>query len=474
MYSAYPAVFVAGCAQTDIPDWGSTFTGPVDVIPTCTYLGEYSLSLGACSNKVFLSYSDTGGVVVGEGDGTGWFLSAVTVAGTPQETGTILAAPGSSPETASLATVQDETGTVRLQVGSGTLLIPVAANPEEAVRSIKHLARLSPSLALSLILLTRSFRQNILGFCPQLRLKDPKTGLYLSVDDCGNNSTLSFAAESNPSTIWNAKALSEFELTSNHVYDDKVTSMLTDSDITFYSQAPVVVGTNVYNQTLPEGFVRLGLNENGTIISFVCPQIGFISATAEVQIGQVGGRVDPATGAAYLVLDDVFWRIWGTIPDTNLTLTKEEGLLVTLGNVTGGTELTLTSVDSKAAPENTIFTVFVPATTQSPPEGTSLKDRKIIEELSMALTFIRPGSNVSWAFYLEAPEDVQGAEYLEFAAAADQGVGPGGTHSHSSNSTGGQSDLQTGEGGPTTSSLQVMTMGGLSLSVCCLAVLILI
>ena len=81
----------------------------------------------------------------------------------------------------------------------------------------------------------------------------------------------------------------------------------------------------------------------------------------------------------------------------------------------------------------------------------------------MALTFIRPGSNVSWAFYLEAPEDVQGAEYLEFAADADQGVGPGGTHSHSSNSTGGQSDLQTGEAGPTTSSLQVTMGGGLSL-----------
>ncbi len=124
----------------------------MDVIPSCTYLGEYSLSLGACSNKVFLSYSDTEGVAVGEGDGTGWFLSAVTVTGTPQETGTILAAPGSSPETASLATVQDENGTVRLQVGSGTFLIPEAADPEEAVR-IKHRARLSPSLALSLTLL---------------------------------------------------------------------------------------------------------------------------------------------------------------------------------------------------------------------------------------------------------------------------------------------------------------------------------
>lgn len=182
------------------------FTGDVTVTPTCTYLGTYSLSPSSCGNVV-LTYSDSDGSVTlsSENSGNGWFLSAVTTLGVEQDTGTIR--PGSGSSSGNLLFSQND---ATLQVSSsGTSFIPEAADPQDA---------------------------NAVGFCSQIRLKDPSSGLYVSVDDCDGG--FSLAEENNSSTIWSVDPLSTFELIENHEEDANVTTYLTDSNILFYSLSP--------------------------------------------------------------------------------------------------------------------------------------------------------------------------------------------------------------------------------------------
>lgn len=345
-------------------------------------------------------------------------MSAVTILGTPQKTGTIL--PALDTGSGNLVAVQDEAnGAIALRIGSGTSLIPEAADPQEA---------------------------DVFGFCGQVRLKDPSTGLYVSVDDC-ESPTLSLSEANNSSTIWNVEDLSDYVLIPNHEEDAEVSTSLADSNIVFYSQQPN--STVISENTFPVGLVHVGLDTNNTIISFLCPQLTKSGMTIEVQIGQVGGRMDPTTGAAYIVLDDVSWLIFGPIVGFNETLTKENGLKVVLGNVTGGTRLVLPTASTSDTPENTAITVVVPAITQEPVSNTSWKDLQMIEAASTVFKSTKTDTEVFWALYLEAPEAVMGEEYLNFAANANQGVGPGGIYW--SNSTSGQT--ATSESSPSVSML---------------------
>ena len=69
-----------------------------------------------------------------------------------------------------------------------------------------------------------------------------------------------------------------------------------------------------------EGIVSVGTNEQGDVLTFVCPRVsvsrdyglGFAgSFSAEVEIGKAGGKVDPVTGKGTIYLDDVSMKMWG-------------------------------------------------------------------------------------------------------------------------------------------------------------------
>lgn len=186
--------------------------------------------------------------------------------------------------------------------------------------------------------------------------------------------------------------------------------------------------------------------------------------TIEVQIGQVGGMVDASTGAAYIVLDEVYWLAFGDLPGSNgrVSLDKENGLKVVLGNVTGGTQLVLPTATTSNTPENTAITVVVPAVTQNPPANTTKEELALIKAISKIFTSMQPGSEVFWALYMEAPKSATGAEYEQFATDANQGVGPGGIASSPGPSTSPPS-LSSGCHHPITLSLVVGAMLSISL-----------
>jgi hypothetical protein len=367
-----------------------------------------------CSSKFVLSYNETEGVTVSDDTDASWFMSAVTTVGRPQETGRIVPAGSDSdpvgPDPLSslignLTAVQDkETGVVDVTVGPGMSLIPEAVYPAGA---------------------------NILAYCPQFRLKDPSTGLYLSVDGClEDNPVLGLAGEDDASTLFNAEPLTEYQLITNHEEDTEVTTALADSNIIFYYLAPNE--TTVGAQAFPASLVYLGLDEYNNVISFVCPQLTVYGLTLEVQIGQVGGRADPTTGAVYVVLDDVNWIMFGEIKvgaDAGTNITKENAISVVLGNVTGGTQLVLPTGVTTETPliKQTVIAALVPAVTQQPDPNMSQENMAILESVTSLLPALQPGAQVFWALYLEAPESVTSGQYLEYACDTNQGTGPGGT-----------------------------------------------
>lgn len=378
------------------------FTGNITVVPVCTYLGTYSLSPSSCDGVV-LAYNGNQGVRLVKSTGnnvnSGWFMSAVTSLDIPQETGTIGLANGTD---AVLFAMGDDgtNSTISLNLGNGTPLIPEAANPEEA---------------------------DVTGFCSLVRLKDPSSGLYLSLDGC-DSPTFGLSELNNSTTLFGVESVSQFELMPNHEEDAAVTSYLTDSEIQFYYQNPN--STTVGSVVFPENFAYVGLNDSNMVIGFICPQASQEGLTIEVQIGQVGGMVDPTTGAAMVVLDDVYWLAFGEFPGPNGTVSipKENGLKIALGNVTGGTELILPSAQTTMTPENTAITAIVPAMTLNPPADTTKTDMAMIKALSESVfEVMQSDTQVFWALHMKAPQTAQPGMYEGFATEVNQGTGEGGT-----------------------------------------------
>lgn len=377
------------------------FTGNITVVPTCTYLGTYSLSPSSCDGVILTAGGNKGVRLVsssGNNVANPWFMSSVTSLDIPQKTGTIMLGNGSDDV---LFVMEDGANSnISLKTGNGTSLIPEAASPEDA---------------------------EVTGFCSLVRLKDPSSGLYLSLDGC-DSPTFGLTELNNSTTLFSVESVSQYEVMPNHEEDAAVTSYLTDSEIQFFYQNPN--STSMDSVVFPENFAYVGLNDSDMIISFVCPQSSVGGLTIEVQIGQVGGRIDPETGAANVVLDGVHWLVFGDLsgPNGNVSIPKENGLKVVLGNVTGGTELTLPSAQTSDTPDNTAITAIVPAMTLEPVSNTTEKQLAMIKALSETVfKVMQPDTEVFWALHMKAPQTAQPGEYQNFASSANQGVGEGGT-----------------------------------------------
>ena len=287
--------------------------------------------------------------------------------------------------------------TVSLTIGAGTSLIPEGANPEEA---------------------------EVTGFCNLVRLKDPSSGLYLSVNGC-DSPTFGLSELNNSTTLFTVESLSQFELIPNHEEDAAVSSYLGDSGIEFFYQN--AKSTSVDSLIFAEDLVYVGLDESNLVTGFICPLLSQDGLNIEVQIGQVGGMIDPATGAAMIVLDDVQWLVYGEIwgRTENITIPKEKGLKSVLGNVTGGSLLTLpTGKVTSSLPNNTSLTAMVPALTIGPPANSTQEDIAMVTFLSETVyESMQPDTQIFWLLNMEAQETAQPGQYTGLATDQNQGTG---------------------------------------------------
>ena len=64
-----------------------------------------------------------------------------------------------------------------------------------------------------------------------------------------------------------------------------------------------------------QSIVSVGADTQGNILSFICPQRSFDSSLlgytltlkGEVEVGQVGGSIDPVTGDGNIYVDELKW-----------------------------------------------------------------------------------------------------------------------------------------------------------------------
>lgn len=231
-------------------------------------------------------------------------------------------------------------------------------------------------------------------------------------------------------------AVSTTPLIENHSRDADVTKYLSSEDILFkYTPKPVIFGKPgpgiiAFNDDI----VSVGIDDDGNVISFICPQKTqkidnvFLSGSvlSEVEVGQVGGKIDPLTGEGMMYGDDLAWKFWGDfkIFGKRVSISKEDAAFIPIEDASGtGGLLALGSIEKSAHVggniENVFSSYYVDGL-QGDPSG--IQKGPLQETLIKALNIYRPGfanggTAIQWNIDLRNPVEVQGSEYVDRAHA---------------------------------------------------------
>ena len=146
----------------------------------------------------------------------------------------------------------------------------------------------------------------------------------------------------------------------NHSLDDLVTRMTSAKGVSFtYTPKPFAFGKpGPGTLTFGENIVRVGLDDDGDVLSFICPQrseswsqnVGLGTVTlrgsSEVEVDKVGGKLDPITGKGTIYGDGMSWKFWGDIDfdpiigsDRSWSISKDDAAVIPIRNFQGGTQL---------------------------------------------------------------------------------------------------------------------------------------
>ena len=166
-------------------------------------------------------------------------------------------------------------------------------------------------------------------------------------------------------------AVSTTPLIENHSRDADVTKYLSTEDVFFQYKPKTVLfgepgpGTIEFNNDI----VTVGIDDDGNVISFICPQETqeidntFVSGSilSEVEVGQVGGKIDPLTGEGTMYGDDLAWKFWGdmTIFGKKISISKEDAAFIPIEDASGsGGLLVLESIEKSAHGGGNIENIF--------------------------------------------------------------------------------------------------------------------
>ncbi|QCH15537.1 hypothetical protein CB0101_11960 [Synechococcus sp. CB0101] len=119
-----------------------------------------------------------------------------------------------------------------------------------------------------------------------------------------------------------ASVVGGLQLIDNHSSRSLVTKKFEASGVRFQWDSPKNFLGISQSGTLDfsDDIVSIGTNEDGDILTFVCPEVTIkrslpfdssISTTGEVEIGQVAGKIDMVTGVGTIYLDNVRWEFSG-------------------------------------------------------------------------------------------------------------------------------------------------------------------
>ena len=233
-------------------------------------------------------------------------------------------------------------------------------------------------------------------------------------------------------------AVSKNPLIENHSRDSDVTKYMPSEDV-FFKYTPKTVlfgkpgpGTLVFNTDI----VSVGIDDDGNILSFICPQkiqkvdnmFATGSLNSEVEVGQVGGKIDPLTGEGVIYGDDLAWKFWGDIKvfGKTISISKEDAAFIPIQDSSGsGGLLALNSIERSAhggGNVDNVFSSYFVQGTQENPAGIQkgMLQETVIQAVNAMLPgFANGGTVIQWNIDLKDPITVVGDEYLEKAHALE-------------------------------------------------------
>lgn len=264
---------------------------------------------------------------------------------------------------------------------------------------------------------------------------------YLDVENSDMQDVLDALDRNNNGTISKremkgvtATAITDVSLIENHSRDADVTSYMKSEDVFFkYTPEPIAFGkpgpgTLEFNTDI----VQVGLDDEGNVISFICPQETqkidsyFVkgSVKSEVEVGEVGGKIDPLTGKGTMYADELAWKFWGDMKifGKKVSISKEDAAFIPIEDATGtGGLLALESIEKSAhggGNIDNIFSSYFVKGLQGNPSG--IQKGALQETLIKAVNaylpgFANGGTDIQWNIDLQSPITVIGDEYVNNA-----------------------------------------------------------
>ena len=273
---------------------------------------------------------------------------------------------------------------------------------------------------------------------PYLDVENEDVTYLINALDLNNNGKIS----KKEAKRFSITAVSTDPLIPNHSRDADVTQYMSSEDVYFqYTPTPVLngqpgPGTIVFNTDI----VSVGTDNDGNVISFICPQEThaidnmFISGSlkSEVEVGEIGGKIDPLTGEGVIYGDNLSWKFWGDMEvyGETISISKKDAAFIPIQDSSGsGGLIALNSIEKSAHGDGEIenvFSSYFVQGVQGDPSGIQkglLQDTLIHAVNAFFPGFANGGTSIQWNIDLKEPTTVVGDEYLNNAHALEM-------HSH--------------------------------------------
>ena len=227
-------------------------------------------------------------------------------------------------------------------------------------------------------------------------------------------------------------------LIENHTRDADVTKYMLAEGVVFqYTPEPVIngkPGPGVLE--FDADIVSVGFDDDWNVISFICPQEDFEidniyvsgTVTGEVELGEVGGRIDPVTGLGTIYIDDLAWKFWGDVEiyGEQVSISKDEAAFIPIDYAPGsGGVLALENIDIADYGDsniNELFSSYLLEGTQGNPTGIQIGpiQETVIQGVNLHVPgFANPSTDLEWYVNFQDPIAVVGDEYIDIAHGAE-------------------------------------------------------
>ena len=226
----------------------------------------------------------------------------------------------------------------------------------------------------------------------------------------------------------------DIELHENHSLDSDVRLLLEAEDVVFqYDPIDGNPGELLFGQSI----VSVGADTKGNILSFICPQRSFetefagykLTLKGEVEVGQVGGAIDPVTGDGNIYVDELKWLFWGNITTPNggsYGFTKDEAAFIPIRDTDNNSGLlTLASIEKSAHGSGNIENIFS-SYFVSGLQGSATQDSFLKDLMLQGINLLYPGlategTELGWNIDLQAPTPITGESYEDIAHSLHMG-----------------------------------------------------